>query len=208
MLDNRHTQNGRFRFVRVLAQDPATTAELLPQAFRCVGLQAYRKLVQTEIGMKKVRNRRWRMVILNKLQWALATRMLIHAMLFAGAAGLIGMISQFVSDPFAGFRANLTACWKSCGPILMALVCMLPIFVRDMLRFTNRVAGPIYHLTRTMQQLASGDENVPPLKFRKGDLCDDIPDAFNSMVEQLRESKPRTRGTRSTSAAAPELVEV
>ncbi|MEZ6062499.1 MAG: hypothetical protein R3C19_19310 [Planctomycetaceae bacterium] len=158
--------------------------------------------------MKDVKHKRVRLVILTKLQWAIASRTLLHAAMFLFAAGMLGLIGQYVSDPYAGFRANLAACWENSAPTLLALFCMLPIFVRDMLRFSNRVAGPIYRLTMTMQRHADGEENVPDLKFRDGDLCDEVPDTFNRMIRRLKQSTPSDTDADRVLADVRELVEV
>ena len=61
----------------------------------------------------------------------------------------------------------------------------MPIFIRDTLTLSNRMAGPICRLQDTVKRIANGEE-VPPLSFRKSDMWQDLPAQFNAMTEQLR----------------------
>lgn len=157
--------------------------------------------------MSKKPNHRKKAVVNPRVQWTLALRVLLHFFVFVCAGAIFGLINQFLADPFGGLEKNLASFWKSSGPIMLALVCLIPIFIRDTLTLSNRIAGPIYHMKRTINQLAEGEQDVPPLKFRKGDLWDDLPERFNAMVERLR-NEPSTASAVNATSAEAELVEV
>ena len=119
------------------------------------------------------------------VQWTLALRVILHFLVFVFAGAFFGLINQFFANPFGGLAENLNTFWRQSGPMLLALACLMPIFVRDTLTLSNRMAGPICRLRNTIKQLGDGEE-VPPLKFRKRDMWDDLPELFNRMTDRLR----------------------
>lgn len=123
------------------------------------------------------------------VQWTLALRVILHFFLFVCAGTFFGLINQFFVNPFGGVAENANTFWRQSGPMLLALACLMPIFVRDTLTLSNRVAGPICRLRDTIKRLGDGEE-MPPLKFRKRDMWDDLPALFNKMTDRLRTEAP------------------
>lgn len=134
---------------------------------------------------KQGRNKRKRAVVDVRVQWTLALRVIFHFCLFICIGTLFGLMAQFMSDPLKGLSGNMEQFWNLNGPYLLAMGCMLPVFVYDTLKVSNRIVGPICRMRHTIRQLASG-EDAAPLKFRKGDLWSDLPASFNTMVDRLR----------------------
>lgn len=154
-------------------------------------------------------NSRKTKVVNVQVQWTLAARVMLHFFVFLCVGASLGLINQFLSNPLASVTDHLAAFWSQSKPLLLALLCLVPIFVRDTLRLTNRIAGPIYNLHRTCEQLATGDPNVRPLQFRKGDMWADLPEKFNSMVEKLRSAENSShRPVTSVQAESENLVSV
>ncbi|MEZ6062970.1 MAG: hypothetical protein R3C19_21705 [Planctomycetaceae bacterium] len=122
-----------------------------------------------------------------RMQWTLAMRFVMHFCTFIVGGAVFGLIAQFMTDPFRGLNGHLQSFWSNNGPYMVALLCLLPIFIRDTLTVSNRIVGPICRLRDTVKHL-SNNESVPPLKFRKGDMWNDLPDSFNKMVSVLRNS--------------------
>ena len=75
-----------------------------------------------------------------------------------------------------------------------------PLMVYDMLRVTNRVAGPINVLHRELKGLNKG-ESGRPLRFRNDDYWDSLASEFNSAREELLSLRAENIELR---AAAPE----
>ncbi|APZ91341.1 hypothetical protein [Fuerstiella marisgermanici] len=158
--------------------------------------------------MTKQKNHRKKSVVNVRVQWTLALRVVLHFLVFVCAGAVFGLINQFLIDPFGGLAGNLSAFCRNSGPILVALLCLLPIFIRDTLTLSNRIAGPIYSLEKTIVQISDGDEDVRPLKFRKDDMWEELPEMFNNMVESLRSSGDSAAETSSVTQDQRELVEV
>src|SRR5687767_13213638 len=69
-------------------------------------------------------------------------------------------------------------------PLLFSFVIIAPIIVYDLLKFSNRVAGPLFRCRRVMIDLAEGkqvNEFVP----RKGDLMAELFAAFNVLIRAV-----------------------
>ena len=62
---------------------------------------------------------------------------------------------------------------------------MLPVFVYDTMKLSNRIAGPVVRLRSTMDQIRKG-ENTASLQFRDGDYWQEMADEFNEMVHELK----------------------
>lgn len=74
--------------------------------------------------------------------------------------------------------------WAAAGAAL------LPLVACDLLRLTNRFAGPIFRLRRSLETLARGGQQ-PPLAFRDGDYWLDLADSFNAVQDRMRRLENR-----------------
>jgi len=155
------------------------------------------------------KNQRKKTVTDTRVQYTLARRVVLHFLLFVCAGAVFGIINQFLANPFAGVKENITAFLRNSAPMLIALVCLIPIFVRDTLTLSGRIAGPIHRLRNTISAINEGQENVEPLRFREGDFWNDLPETFNAMTEQLRKEGMQNRGaTIDPQLMKEELAEV
>jgi hypothetical protein len=66
-------------------------------------------------------------------------------------------------------------------PLLIALVVTIPLVYYDLLKFSNRIAGPLFRCRRVMQEMASG-KAVPPFEPRKRDFMRELFQAFNALI--------------------------
>ena len=72
--------------------------------------------------------------------------------------------------------------------LLFLMVASLPIVLRDMVRLTHQVAGPLIRFRIALRQLANGQE-VENVKLRDGDLLTEFQDAFNEFLASERRQK-------------------
>ena len=135
--------------------------------------------------MSKRQENRKTAVVDKSVQYTLAGRVILHFFVFICAGTVFGLINQFLMNPFGGVHENVTTFLRQSAPLLLALVCLIPIFIRDTLTLSNRIAGPIYNLRNTIKKISNGDKDVRPLKFRKNDFWSDLPEAFNTMTSHL-----------------------
>ena len=67
--------------------------------------------------------------------------------------------------------------------ILHALLVATPLCLYDLVRFSNRVAGPLYLCRKVMQEMAAG-ELVPEFTPRRHDLMPEFFEAFNGLIRE------------------------
>jgi hypothetical protein len=87
-------------------------------------------------------------------------------------------------------------------PTLMALL-VAPLGIWWSIRFSNRIAGPIFRFNREVSRLLAG-EPVPELRFRKYDFFKSLEGTFGALRERLMEPEYRRPELEKTSR---ELVE-
>jgi len=68
-------------------------------------------------------------------------------------------------------------------PFLVACVAVLPILLYDMVKFSHRIAGPLYRCRKTMEAMAAG-KAVAPFKPRQHDLLRDLIQSFNALIRK------------------------
>lgn len=66
-------------------------------------------------------------------------------------------------------------------PMGLVSLALLPPFILDAVKLSNRFTGPIFRLRATLAQLAAG-EKVEPLEFRSNDFWRTLADDFNQVA--------------------------
>src|SRR5262245_14301135 len=101
--------------------------------------------------------RRKKQFIDSHVQGALSRRIILHWLVFVVVASVVAFMLQVLADPFRGVRAHLLDLWWSQGPFLLVMFFMLPVFVMDAVKLSNRFAGPIFSLRRAVRSIAEGN---------------------------------------------------
>ncbi|NIL99330.1 MAG: hypothetical protein GTO53_14615 [Planctomycetales bacterium] len=105
--------------------------------------------------------------------------------LFTVATMLI--IWRAMTGPPALFVDQLSELWQRFAPALVASLLLLPLVLMDTVRTSNRFAGPIFRLRRTMKALARG-ESVRPIHFRDQDFWRDMAEDFNAIAARMHDT--------------------
>lgn len=118
------------------------------------------------------------------IQSSLAWRLAGHWLLFTGLLLVLNTFLQmsFLFPQQAFGDAFRSAAWAQI-PLLVCVAALVPLFTRDALRISNRLAGPMVRLRKSLKALAAG-EKVPPLVFRENDYWLESATEFNR-VRQL-----------------------
>jgi hypothetical protein len=103
-----------------------------------------------------------------------------------GAAGLGGLYVQTLAQQ------------KS---LLIALALLLPVILYDLLRFSHRIAGPLYRCRAVMQQMAAG-EPVTEFTPRKGDHLREFFETFNALIRVWNAKLAAESGNRAEPGGA------
>ncbi|TWU48828.1 hypothetical protein Poly51_47320 [Rubripirellula tenax] len=151
---------------------------------------------------------RSRILVDPKVQWAIAGRLVGHWTLFLVC--LIS-ISTMVRVMFtAGDQPFFQSAWTSLRaqtPLLFVMLMLLPVFLRDSLKLSNRFAGPMYRL-RTALRALSQDQPIGPIKFRTGDFWMEAADDFNIVLGQLETLKAENERLRAQVGMQAEPSEI
>ncbi len=136
----------------------------------------------------KMKNRRKKFFVDQKLQGTLASR-LVAIWLLGGA--LILAFPVAVNLLYGLFMSSMTtqtlmqeitqSLWF---PALTALM-VIPIGVRYSIRFSNRIAGPIYRIKTEINSLLD-DGSFRPIKLRPNDFFFDLADDINRLADRVQ----------------------
>ncbi|MCM2322537.1 MAG: hypothetical protein NDJ90_04675 [Oligoflexia bacterium] len=100
-------------------------------------------------------------------------------------SGLTGIEAEFYQRYLAyQVRSFETALLGSFGAGL-ATVALVTLIV------SHRLAGPLIRLRIFFTALRNGADPVPPLQFRDGDYCGDLPLLINESIARLKGDKPK-----------------
>jgi hypothetical protein len=66
-------------------------------------------------------------------------------------------------------------------PLILVSIALLPPFILDAVKLSNRFSGPIFRLRKTLTLLAKG-QSVRPLEFRSNDFWKSLAEDFNKVT--------------------------
>ena len=119
-----------------------------------------------------------------KVQWAIGRRVMLHWLMFGVSLVsinvLVGTILTLAEEPFA---KSLGAAVRDQLPVAFIFSLMLPMFLLDTMKLTNRFAGPMFRLRNALRALPT-EAQESPLTFRKGDFWPEAAIEFNSVAAQ------------------------
>jgi hypothetical protein len=127
---------------------------------------------------------RKRLFVDPKVQGALIIRAVGYWFFCLLTMSLALLLWRLWTGPARLFYLQFDEMWQWYGPAAIASLAVLPLVIIDVVRLSNRFAGPLYRLRREMRKLASG-EPVRALKFRDGDFWMEFADEFNSVAQRL-----------------------
>ena len=132
--------------------------------------------------------KRRRLLVDPSFQFQLLLRVGSHLLLWSVVAFHVHFLFYiFESLTQGGMQQQITGLYvkfiSSERPLLGTLILVAPIFFYDLLKFSNRVAGPLYRCRKVMQAMAAG-KTVPEFKARKHDLLADFFRDFNLLIKE------------------------
>lgn len=138
---------------------------------------------------------RQQLLIDEHVQGSLLRRTALYSCACAVYLIVILVFTESMSHPEEPLLASLIRCLDEAIYWAPGLMLLAPVIAYDMLRVTNRFAGPFFRLKREMRRLIDGESKVP-LSFRDGDYWFDAADIFNQIRDEmlsLREENQRLR---------------
>lgn len=132
--------------------------------------------------------RRQKLLVDAKVQGTLISRAVLYWLYCLLSVTLLITCWSVLTQPPATSFELLQLMWSACGPTLFGSAIVMPIVLVDLLRVSNRFAGPIHRMRREMRKLASG-EAVQPVQVREGDFWFDFAEDFNRIVSHVQVAK-------------------
>jgi hypothetical protein len=142
-----------------------------------------------------------------QVQGALTVRVVIYWMLCLVAIGTLLLLWRMVVSPLSPFDQQLRDLWGLYRPAAVVSLLLLPIVILDMLRLTNRFAGPLFRMRGVMRALAQG-KPVNAVQFRKDDFWQDFARDFNVVAARLQQLQCGVAETGEEESGGAELGEL
>ncbi len=142
------------------------------------------------MNKKQKKALRKKLFINREVQGDIIKRSIFHWYLCTSLILLTVVIYTAFRDPSESALLLVYEMWNHFSPAILASFVLLPIFIYDVIRASNRVAGPLHRLTNEMKQLADG-KVVKPLRFRDGDYWQGLADQFNELAQVVQNERGR-----------------
>ena len=153
-------------------------------------------------------NSRGRFFVDRTVQGALVTRIIVHWCVFFVLSVLcLVAIQYFTGEPGLTFGEHLGEVWGNYAFFLLLMLALVPSFVYDSLKLSNRFAGPFMRLNSSLHQLAEGND-VENLKFRDNDFWNEAATDFNRVSQRIRELESEAAARNKAVGSDEETVEV
>jgi hypothetical protein len=128
-----------------------------------------------------------------EVQTSLLRRMVLQwvSFLFVNALALYcwTYLLSGAEEPVGGHMTRFVQLYL---PVIVVSLALLPVFLLDAAKLSNRFVGPILRVRRALAEAASGN-CVKPLHFRENDFWRSLADDLNSVLKlESKESTPAT----------------
>lgn len=131
---------------------------------------------------------RKRLFVDYRVQGALIVRVGLYWLMCLLTITLLLLGWGMIAGPVRPLNARLSELWALHGSAAVASLLLLPAVIFDLLRLSNRFAGPMFRLRRSMHDLAQG-KPVAAVRFRQGDFWREFADDFNKVAARAEEAK-------------------
>ena len=136
-------------------------------------------------------SKRTRILVDPPVQWAIARRVFLHwCMLLVCLVTISGMMRLLFAAGEQPFMEALKSAVMAQAPLLCIMFILMPVFLRDTLKLSNRFAGPMYRLRTVLAEMAGGGEGQN-IKFRGGDFWQEVAGDFNEVRSQIQSLQAR-----------------
>ncbi len=133
--------------------------------------------------------KRARQYVDRNVQGGLISRVAIHWGMFFFTTAFAYIVVQAIASPNGQtFLQRLQNSLTEFSLLGLLMLTMLPAFMLDVVRFSNRFAGPMVRLRRFLNQLGEQGES-PALKFRDDDFWVEVAKDFNLCRERIMRQK-------------------
>ena len=127
-----------------------------------------------------------------EVQTSLLRRMVLQwvSFLFVNALALYcwTYLLSGAEEPVGGHMTQFVQLYL---PVIVVSLALLPVFLLDAAKLSNRFVGPILRVRRALAEAAAGN-SVKPLHFRENDFWRSLADDLNSVLKLESKESPAT----------------
>lgn len=118
-----------------------------------------------------------------EVQTSLLRRMALQWISFLAVNSLaLYCWTYLISGAEESLSAHMTRFMQLYLPVLLVSAALLPVFLLDAAKLSNRFVGPILRVRRALAEAASGAK-VKPLHFRENDFWRSLADDLNNVLK-------------------------
>ena len=135
--------------------------------------------------------KRWlrkRFLVDYRVQGALVVRVVLYWLTCLLTVILLLLGWRMAAGPVRPLNVQLRELWSLFEPVAVASLLLLPVVIFDLLRVSNRFAGPMFRLRRSLHELAQG-KPVATVQFRQSDFWQEFADDFNTVAAKTEQAK-------------------
>lgn len=122
-------------------------------------------------------------------QWAIVKQSLLHWLYHSIVTILLlAMLQWLLGGMFKSWAENWQAIWPLAASVYLSLIILLPLFILNSFKLSNRFAGPIGRVRGALRELAEG-KPYSPIEFREGDFWPEVAQELNAAVETLTRNR-------------------
>lgn len=144
-------------------------------------------------------------LIQGRLMWRMTVYWLVYnaALIFVLAGErLIWLVPDLLTGGRPVTASEFLSNFYQVGrPLLIAMAVFCPLMLWDMMRYSHRIAGPLYHFRRAMDAFAAG-EKLQRVRLREDDLLEEFQNTFNRLVDRV--NKEQAQGAEELTSGTPE----
>ena len=130
------------------------------------------------------------------VQGALLRRIFFHWLAFFFVAGLsIVMLQTLLGDPSKSISERLQFEMGEFALIGIIMLALLPAFMLDTIRFSNRFVGPIIRLRRHIRELGEQGDTTH-CSFRDNDFWSEMAVEYNKVIDVVKKQKAEIESLR------------
>lgn len=130
--------------------------------------------------------RRSKLFVDVRLQGGIVKRILLHWLTFVAVGTVIAVSLRVMTHPTVPLREQLGEMFAAFGPFLVTMFALLPVFVIDTIKLTNRFAGPYVRFRRHIRAMVER-QNPGPVRFRDGDYWRETEKDLNALLTEIEE---------------------
>jgi hypothetical protein len=131
------------------------------------------------------------------IQGPIAIRLMVHFLAYNAAILFLLLVVYGVKDSLSAIADQSVSAapmtfWQQVVPVVVCMLIMMPFMVWDLIKLTNRIAGPLFHVGTLLNDFSKTGQ-LKTAALRDGDLLTDYQEQFNDFVAALHARYPETQ---------------